>query len=932
MASSIGSLLEAAQRLERQNDSYFDALRVSTLEILQTLKENHTMYMKNKENAQSHQTVMASQIEQLHSELNRLIAIGEPLEAKSRKCIHILESLQYKRMTARYEKIVEAHAETFEWIYDEGTLSQHGEPQHHFLQWLESGDGLFWVSGKAGSGKSTLIKFITEHPKTRQALSQWASGQHLITAGFYFWHAGTVLQKSQEGLLQSLLYEIFRRCPELIPEVLPERWKSSKPSNPINRHWSRAELIETFAKLSNEPIMLKRVCFFIDGLDEYDGDHNELIRLLRSFSQPNNIKICASSRPWNVFKRAFGTGSHTMLRLEDLTRNDITLYVGATLEQNDLFNQLRKRENAYCIDLVNEVVSKAQGVFLWVFLVVRSLLTGLTNADRIMDLRRRLRHLPADLESYFAHMLASIDNFYEQQTAQTFKIALDASEPQTIMTYVMLDELDEDPQFALHLDIREWQSSEIRPKTEDMVLRINARGMGLLEVVRSRESDSLGGDEVVFLHRTVRDFFRLSALENWIAHRLRPSFNANRLLYNAILARIKTMTVDLGQHPWELFDLVDDMMQYAYDLETDLEVAPTTLLDELSHTISQHVRAYTKLPLWDMQPRDHKFYRIQQWRTSFLSFAVQKDLRLYVAEKLGTRPRSARGEDAYLICRALRPDISKEPSGNRAMLRLLLKKGVHMTQADRSWHILFSEIDNGWDQASDEEKILQLETVGRLLAVRDNPREALGTTYWQCLLYELSENWFSGSIEMQRVLKPTMLSVLKTVANLGESVYWRNILWQMLLLEVKDPIKRLDVGLVSKEIIMEIIRMFQQHAASLDPNHVRVISALCQGPYFSMEQKAELKAMIASGSINPPALPYRLHPVPGQILDDPSQNLKRLVLDSDSKTGSPDQKPLKRPFRSNTAPLICAPSSIVDSSHDDCGPPITSSPSSPSHG
>ena len=175
MLSSIGSLLEAAKRLEKQNDSYFDALTVSTLDISQTLKKNHTVYLKNQDNAQSQQSVMTSQMEQLHSELKRLIAIGRPLEEKSRKCIRILESLQYERMTARYEKIVEAHAKTFEWIYEESTLSQHGELQHHFLQWLKTGDGLFWVSGKAGSGKSTLMKFITSHPKTRRALSQWAS-------------------------------------------------------------------------------------------------------------------------------------------------------------------------------------------------------------------------------------------------------------------------------------------------------------------------------------------------------------------------------------------------------------------------------------------------------------------------------------------------------------------------------------------------------------------------------------------------------------------------------------------------------------------------------------------------------------------------------------------------------------------------------------
>ena len=649
----------------------------------------------------------------------------------------------------------------------------------------------------------------------------------------------------------------------MIPDVLPERWELCERSDPTYCHWSRVELIKTFAKLSSEPIMLKRACFFIDGLDESDGDHEELIRLLQGFSRANKIEICASSRPWNVFERAFGRESHPMLRLEDLTRKDITLYVRETLEQNDLFNQLRKRENAHCVDLVEEVVSKAQGVFLWVFLVVRFLITGLTNADHITDLRRRLRLLPADLESYFSHMLATIDSFCEKQTAQKFKIALHASEPQDIMTYVMLDELDEDPQYALHLDIREWQSTEIRSKTETMLLRINARGMGLLEIVRGKDSDGLGGDEVDFLHRTVRDFFRLRALEDWIAHRLPMSFNTDQLLYNAILAKVKTIGVNLARDSGELLRLVEDMMRYAYNLERDLETAPMILLD-LSHTISQHIKASDMLPL--SAENETTSHQILQMRTSFLSLAVQKDLKLYVAEKLDTRLGSTCSEDVWLICRALWPDLSKNPSGNRAMLRLLLKNGMHMTKADNSWPILFSPIAIGWAQSPDEEKVLQLETMGSLLVIRENPREAIGTTCWNFLVYTLPRGWLSGSIELQRALKITMSLLLETVSDFG-TANRKKRLWRKIVSEIIDAIKRLDIGPASKEIILEIITMFLRHGASLDEGDcISVISALWRDPYFSTEQKAELRAMLPSDSINPPTLAYRLHPTLGETL------------------------------------------------------------------
>lgn len=101
------------------------------------------------------------------------------------------------------------------------------------------------------------------------------------------------------------------------------------------------------------------------------------------------------------------------IQLEVLTRNNIKFSVHSKLVKDHLFSQLRAREEERCDKLLREVVDKANGVFLWVFLIVRSLLQGLTNADRIVDLQKRLRYLPADLEIYFEHMLGTLEDFYK---------------------------------------------------------------------------------------------------------------------------------------------------------------------------------------------------------------------------------------------------------------------------------------------------------------------------------------------------------------------------------------------------------------------------------------------------------------------------------------------------------------------------------------
>jgi hypothetical protein len=42
------------------------------------------------------------------------------------------------------------------------------------VNWLSSGSGIFHISGKLGSGKSTLMKYLCEHDSTKFLLERWA--------------------------------------------------------------------------------------------------------------------------------------------------------------------------------------------------------------------------------------------------------------------------------------------------------------------------------------------------------------------------------------------------------------------------------------------------------------------------------------------------------------------------------------------------------------------------------------------------------------------------------------------------------------------------------------------------------------------------------------------------------------------------------------
>ena len=105
----------------------------------------------------------------------------------------LLAVLRYNEMKYRSEGIGEAYEETYEWIFNPPPEEQ---DWGSFIEWLVGTEPLYWITGKAGSGKSTLMKLICEHKITSRGLRKWAqsSGYDIFISSFYFWCSGTEIQ------------------------------------------------------------------------------------------------------------------------------------------------------------------------------------------------------------------------------------------------------------------------------------------------------------------------------------------------------------------------------------------------------------------------------------------------------------------------------------------------------------------------------------------------------------------------------------------------------------------------------------------------------------------------------------------------------------------------------------------------------------------
>jgi NACHT domain len=469
----------------------------------------------------------------------------------------ILEQLRFDEIDYRYDTIREAHEHTLSWLFSTGEQRSPAS----FYDWLGSDDDLYWISGKPGSGKSTLMKFLSHHPRTIQRLSIWAKQKRVVTAEYFFWEAGKSLQKSQEGLLRSLLYDILRQYPDIIPQAYPNIWRLYFPEGndwrphvtipkgpgatiPLSVHG----LLNTLGVISNVAMESdSKFLFCIDGLDEYEGQANDIIELVRQLRNLQNLKLCVSSRPWNEFESEFSKFGYQKLYMQDFNSADISAYVYDTFVRDENYQELEDRDLNGKL-LLDEIVQSANGVFFWVFLVVRSFQEGLQNGDTASDLRERLKLLPKDLNTYFDRIILSdVEEFYHGHSAEMFTVTLAGEEDIPLIAYWFMRE---DADYVVGLEAKPLSIQQVNKRLKDTVKRLNASCKGLLEVryfaprneqdeQSSLPSTILFDRQVGFLHRTVREYLMLDATKIILRDWRSVGFDSHRTICKMLLAQIK---------------------------------------------------------------------------------------------------------------------------------------------------------------------------------------------------------------------------------------------------------------------------------------------------------------------------------------------------------------------------------------------------------
>lgn len=602
----------------------------------------------------------------------------------------LLKSLKYATMNERRNQIHHPHTETFQWIfgdaptsgdapasedsfvYDmeedflvddstsedasipEGRLDRVGRDCQEirdaaagFIEWArDPSSQLFWISGKPGSGKSTLMKFLAESPRTLELLDSASPAEsRTVVLSHFIWSAGQPIEATVKGLLCSLLYQVLSE--QSACEAVLEKHPGTRTKDSVS-DWSEDELQGVLFKVLQA--LGRPLCLFIDGLDEISSSagQDRVLEFVNSLRRAPVVKMCVSSRPEPLFQQCLS--QYPMFRVQDLNMFDIARFAAHTLKTAFEGSQVDFGEDnlKYKGKILRHLCEVADGVFLWVALAVRSLKAGLVKGDGPKELDQRLYALPSDLATLYNSMwdrLGDEKEIYQRDAARYINLLwMDKAGP-SLMSYlqrrsnsliVILLAYDR----SLSQRILKDYNDSGHPISRDTLNRhlnrqrigLEARCAGLVEVRKdpfgSSYASRLKDDRLHFIHRSAQDFIlNQSGPERLLD---KDDSTEDMRLNSLALAHLAACCLEdelLSQRWWTDLPLVIDLVSSILRNPSDgTSSVPHELVTECGRLIGRTFRRSRK-PRWQWQPCRHSnFGAILSWclpiellKTAFLS-------------------------------------------------------------------------------------------------------------------------------------------------------------------------------------------------------------------------------------------------------------------------------------------------------------------------
>ncbi|KAK8029535.1 hypothetical protein PG993_010826 [Apiospora rasikravindrae] len=281
-----------------------------------------------------------------------------------------LDLLDFPQINARKDAIRAQQGKTCCWFLT--------HPK--YLNWTDLNShgalysSLLWLRGKAGAGKSTLMKFLYSKAKNRR------SGATVVS--FFFNARGDYLEKSITGMYRSLLKQILTHLPGL--QLILDEIESSFTCDTVCSNLNALKDILKCAVMA-----LGRQCLicFIDALDECNEDDvRDMVQffddLTDSATEENiQLRVCFSSRPYPYIQ----VDEKIVLTLENETGHTKTLAImfGNVSKLRRNFSPISNARSSRKLQVYSYILTRDQErpeelrrCILWVLCASRPLTPG----------------------------------------------------------------------------------------------------------------------------------------------------------------------------------------------------------------------------------------------------------------------------------------------------------------------------------------------------------------------------------------------------------------------------------------------------------------------------------------------------------------------------------------------------------------------------
>ena len=445
----------------------------------------------------------------------------------------LLKALAFPEINERRNMIegrVDDFGNTYKWILDnprtENGRSENTEspPKQIFVNWLKNGTELFWISGKPGSGKSSLMDYIYHNIQPEKPgsdlLKAWAGSHPVVILTFWFFRpASTPLLRTLYGFWRSLCFQILDSDPNLTKIIrddkdamAPSALRSSLlPDGSSAESWTDNELKDWFWYMTEHSN--RRYCLLIDGLDEIENSRDHLLKTVLSISaRSEQFKVCCACRSEKPFQSELK--QHPNLRLQDFNRDDI---------REDCKRRLK---GTHAEKFADQVADRAEGVFLWAHIISENLARAAKDGEIEEDLELRLKECPDEMSELFRYMLLRQDKLYAKRPKPYLRLvdfALSIARQTTLLELLVATLPQEHcPKWS------EWSGkfgvgflSHLEERLDGLGPRIESTCTSLVQCLAPTDYplkltsdpsfprlDDAVNTPVVFIHRSVHDFLR----------------------------------------------------------------------------------------------------------------------------------------------------------------------------------------------------------------------------------------------------------------------------------------------------------------------------------------------------------------------------------------------------------------------------------------